>query len=381
MTGESVPPVFRDDPLIRAETDKIKELISNTNLSLLIGAGCSKCAGLPLMPQLTQDICDCKDFCNDTKDILSFLRVKYKYSSKSNIEDFISELIDYLSIIDRRPSKPDEEKKIKIDETQFTEKQISFALVEIKNKIASYIEGNKISIGTHKKFINHIHKSLQKGKQRENFKIDYYVLNYDTLVEDALSLEQIRFCDGFHGGATGWWDPESLKKNEDSVRVLKIHGSIDWCLFKDEIFPRRVRRGILSDEPIEKVMIWPASTKYRETQRDPYAQMINIMKENLHPSSHQHLVLIICGYSFGDSHINYEIEKALRESDHLTLIILSSDDEPIGILKKWRDDPTISDQVVILANKGFFHGGEIHISDRDLPWWQFEIFTKIIRSE
>jgi len=381
MTGVPEPSVFHDDPQVRAEVDKIKELISNTNLAFLFGAGCSKCAGLPLMPNLTKDICECKKFDKNTSAILSFLEEKYKYSPTPNIENYISELIDYLSIIERRLTPEEKTQIINIDGHEFSKNQISLALIEIKNEIAHCIENCTIKINIHQQFVNHIHKSMQKGKQRENFKIDYYILNYDTLIEDALSLEQIRYSDGFFGGATAWWDPENLKKSENNVRVLKIHGSIDWCLFNDEIYPRRIRKGILSGEPDEKVMIWPASTKYRETQRDPYAQMINIMRENLRPASHQHLVFIIGGYSFGDSHINYEIEKALKESDHLTIIILTSDNEPKGIIKKWREDPSINGQIVILSNNGFFHGTDSRISETDLPWWQFEIFTKIIRGE
>jgi len=379
MTELSLPSIF-DDPTIREKTENIKELISNTNLAFLVGAGCSKCAGLPLMPELTKDICGCNDFQEDTIAILSFLDDNYKKSDKSNIEDFISELIDYLSIIERRPSIEGQIQKIKIDDKEFTREQIDTALIEIKDKIAACID-TKITIDVHKQFINHIHNSLQKGKQRDNFKIDYYILNYDTLIEDALSLEQVRYSDGFIGGVTGWWDPDSFKNSDNNVRVLKIHGSIDWCLFDGEIYPRRIRKGVLSSEPQEKVMIWPASTKYREIQRDPYAQMIGIMRENLRPSAHQHLVLIICGYSFGDSHINYEVEKALKESDCLTIIILSSDNEPQDLVKKWREDPHITDQIVILTNRGYYHGSEYYKTEDDTPWWQYEIFTKIIRGE
>jgi len=381
MTGVAVPSIFHEDPNIIAKVEKIKELISNTNLAFLVGAGCSKCAGLPLMPKLTEDICKCKKFDKNTLAILTFLKEKYKHTPTANIENYISEVIDYLSIIERRADPEEKAQVINIDGHEFSKKQISLALIEIKNEIADCIENSKKTISVHQQFVNHIHKSMQKGKQRENFKIDYYILNYDTLVEDALSLEQIRYSDGFIGGATGWWDPEIFKKTEGNVRVLKIHGSIDWCLFNDEIYPRRIRKGLLEKEPDEKVMIWPASTKYRETQRDPYAQMIGIMRENLRPASHQHLVFIIGGYSFSDSHINYEIEKALRESDNLTIVILSSDDEPQGEIKKWRDDPRISGEIVILSNKGFFHGPDSLISKIDLPWWQFEIFTKLIRGE
>jgi SIR2-like protein len=79
-------------------------------------------------------------------------------------------------------------------------------------------------------FVKNIH-SLRVGKSSGLDQVDYFVLNYDTLIENALSLEKIPYTDGFDGGAVGWWDNRTYERRELSARVFKIHGSIDgWNL-------------------------------------------------------------------------------------------------------------------------------------------------------
>jgi len=129
-------------------------------------------------------------------------------------------------------------------------------------------------------------------------------------------------------------------------------------------------------------MIWPAATKYRETQRDPYAQMISMMRAILRPSKNSEAILTICGYRFGDSHINLELDRALRESEQrLTIVAFTSDDEPKGQLEEWTKDPMVQDQVRIYAKRGFFHGNEQIKSKKDLPWWKFETITRLLGGE
>src|SRR3546814_12232973 len=57
------------------------------------------------------------------------------------------------------------------------------------------------------------------------------------------------------------------------------------------------------------VLIYPQSTKYVATQRDPFAAQFSMLRGLLGSSSE--LVLAVCGYSFGDEHINEELERAL----------------------------------------------------------------------
>ena len=66
----------------------------------------------------------------------------------------------------------------------------------------------------------------------------------------------------------------------------------------------------------------PASTKYRETQKDPYAQLAELGRESIRTISGSQKILITCGYGFADSHINLEIDRALRESEgRLTVVV------------------------------------------------------------
>jgi hypothetical protein len=93
-------------------------------------------------------------------------------------------------------------------------------------------------------------------------------------------------------------------------------------------------------------------------------------------------VLIVCGYRFGDSHINLEIDRALRESTgRLTVVVFTSDDEPIGQLKLWKEDTSVHEQVLIYSNRGFFHGDHSVTSTKDLLWWKFENFTRLLGGE
>ena len=173
--------------------------------------------------------------------------------------------------------------------------------------------------------------------------MDYLVLNYDTVLEDALALERVPFADGMEGGATGWWSPETTFDRDGlEARVLKLHGSIDWFEFEDDPLPRRLAPKLAGgDRDARNVLIWPASTKYREAQHDPYAQLAARFRSVLAPHDREDRLLVVCGYRFADEHVNREIERALRQSeDRLTMVAFSSDNQPEGsLLQSWQQDP------------------------------------------
>jgi len=191
------------------------------------------------------------------------------------------------------------------------------------------------------------------------------------------------YADGMNGGNSAWWDVRTYKTIGLAARVFKLHGSIDWNELPGDPLPRRIEKSLKLPAGTErKVLIWPASTKYRETQRDPYAQLSTIARSVLRPEPEKQIVLTVCGYSFGDSHINTEIDRALRESGgELTLVVFTYDEEPIGELKRLHSDASITDQVRIYARRGFFHGVTIEKSPVDLPWWKFENITRLMEGE
>ena len=362
--------------------EEMKELMSQSSRSFLIGAGCSKCAGLPLMEELTEKVLGSLSGDVQTKSILEGLKENFQKANTATIEDLMSELVDWISIAQRRQLRFAKEESIIIGNKKYNSDNLLDALKKIKSCIAKHIQEVELKTDFHQLFVKSVHSVLQSGKTMPSQEVDYFILNYDTLLEDALGLEKVRHLDGFNGGATGWWSAECYENREIFVRVFKIHGSIDWCLLGGDVLPRRIRPGLPTNPDSDSVLIWPAATKYRETQRDPFAQIILEMRKSLRPADRSQTVLTICGYSFGDHHINIEIERALYESgENLTVLAFTNEDQPTGVLEQWVSSEVIRDQILVFANGGFFHGTKEIRSDTDLPWWKFEVLARLLGGE
>src|SRR5690606_752655 len=153
------------------------------------------------------------------------------------------------------------------------------------------------SAETHRRFVRTLHAPSRPGKGGDWEVVDYLVLNYDTPLEDALALELARFSAGFEVAGTGWSSPAAFDRKDVVARVMKLHGSINWCELPGDSGPRRLGSNV-EIEGQKKILIWPASTKYRETQLDPYAQLLSRLRMALYPGQSSQVVLVICGYSF-----------------------------------------------------------------------------------
>jgi hypothetical protein len=367
-------------PELKDIVQDMRDLLSQNRLALLLGAGCSKNAGLPLMPELTEEVLGHEKIGTETKKILDTVCALFSGAKCPTIEDYMSEIVDLLSIAERRTRRGATQSKISIGEQERDSSELQAAIDEIKQAVSSVIGDKEVDVTTHQQFVRAIHSSLQAGKSSRG--VDYFVLNYDTLIEDSLGLERVPYFDGFTGAATGWWEPSTFRTSGDAARVFKIHGSIDWCLLDGDSLPRRIRSGIKTESTKGHVLIYPATTKYREAQRDPFAQMLNHMRLSLCPCEGKEMILAICGYSFGDSHVDLEIENALYQSEgRLTVAAFTVTNEPEGKLKDWLADPLISEQIRVYANKGYFHGVKKLVVESDTPWWKFEVLSKLLGGE
>ncbi|MDP8224638.1 MAG: SIR2 family protein [Candidatus Lernaella stagnicola] len=373
---------FRRDPWSKPVEDLI-QLLSQGKRVFLTGAGCSQCAGLPLLGQLTEKVeGNLKPEQATSRAILEGLKANFTGGIGCNIEDYMSELVDLIAIADRRHTRSVAPVHLKIGEQEYTREGLVEALSVLKMGIADTIRSVRTDVATHRDFTRVVHRTLLSGKSDQGPPVDYFTLNYDTVLEDALSLEQIRYADGFYGGSTGWWNVGCYQTSGVLARVFKLHGSVDWCLLDGDTLPRRIRAGLQIAGHSEPVLIWPATTKYRETQRDPHALMLDYLRRELRPHPGHEVVLVICGYSFGDAHINIEIDRALRESaQQLTLLVFTNADVPDGLLKQWTDDPALSPQVRVHANRGFFHADTKLKSEEPLLWWKFETLARLLGGE
>lgn len=370
------------EPTFAAALNDLDDLLTQSCKAFLIGAGCSKCAGLPLTADLTAKTLASERLNATTKTILTAIQLLFAGAKTANIEDYLSELVDLVAIAERRGVRGATTNTALLSEVAYTAKQLKDAVDEIKVAIAEEIDVS-VTLEVHWRFIQAVHRPSRPGRTVETRPVDYLILNYDTLVESALALQKLRYADGMNGGNSAWWDITTFDAEGLAARVLKLHGSIDWSEMSGDPLPRRIGKTLtLPPGNEQKVLIWPASTKYRETQRDPYAQLSSLARRILHPQSGTQTVLTICGYGFGDTHINLEIERALRESGgELTVVVFTLDEEPTGELKRLHEDTEITDQVRIYARKGFFHGTTAVKSADELPWSTFENITRLLGGE
>jgi hypothetical protein len=368
------------NPELQEKVNEYLETLQSCSRSFLIGAGCSKCAKLPFTGELADLVKAEMTVKSRQKEILEIVIKNFTATPNITIEEYISEIVDYAAILERRVEKGSAHPTIDLEGNTYNEKELKSAVIEIQKLIVKVIDKD-FELKTHIDFIKTIHYRLDNGKSQFSTPTNYFVLNYDTLIEDALSMNKINYADGFRGGAIGWWDTSVFEDKGIKARLFKLHGSLDWCVSDDDKLPRRLKQK--SKHPAynfnDNVLIYPCATKYKETQNDPFAQLLNyyrkILKEN------DKAVLTICGYRFADNHINIEIEKALSDAKNLTVIIFTEADTPNDnpILKGWFENKEFKPHIKFFTKKGFYHN-DIMIEDsgKDIDWWKFEVLTEIL---
>lgn len=139
-----------------------------------------------------------------------------------------------------------------------------------------------------------------------NHPIEIFTCNYDLLMEQALEEQRVPYFDGFVGSDYTFFDLPSIEQDNLPARwsrLWKIHGSINWWRTEAGDFERRVE-GHTGDQQ----MIYPSHLKYLESRRMPYLAMFDRLKKFLATGQ---AVLITCGYSFADQHVNEAIFQGL----------------------------------------------------------------------
>jgi hypothetical protein len=172
-----------------AAVNDFEQLISQSDRCFLIGAGCSKCAGLPLTPELTDLVLG--ETNGRTREVLHALIAEFTGADGVTIEEYMSEVVDRIAIASRRADRGAANLDTPMGSQTFSVDELFSALDEMKNAIAHCIETRAPKIATHWQFVKSVHRTLRTGKGQMSRPVDYFVLNYDTLIEDALGLERI----------------------------------------------------------------------------------------------------------------------------------------------------------------------------------------------
>lgn len=89
-------------------------------------------------------------------------------------------------------------------------------------------------------------------------------------------------------------------------------------------FHRDGRKVIRSATGRDDILIYPSILKYDYSLKQPYIALIDRLSNNLRQEDS---VLFVCGYSFGDEHINERIITAMRSNQNAHVFVLLYDKE------------------------------------------------------
>jgi hypothetical protein len=158
------------------------------------------------------------------------------------------------------------------------------------------------------------------GQIDRDHPVEIFTPNYDLLLEEGFEHYKVPFFDGFVGAREPFFDLAAME--HDAVpprwtRVWKLHGSINWVRRGDDslfrCFP--VKKG-------QQLLIYPSHLKYEQSRRMPYLAMIDRLRAFFRDTNP---VLVVCGYSFADEHLNEVLLDGLRgnRSAHCFALVYS----------------------------------------------------------
>lgn len=321
------------------------------DILILIGAGCSKEAGIPTSVDMIMEIekmINEKDEWKYFKDLYYFVKscilyadgLNGKYSGTLNIERFINTLNE-LEKKEEHPIFPFigswNPKVVELCGSDF--KKIKDFKYMIIDKLKSWVT---LENYYNAKYYEH----LLNFQKQLGFPLRIFSLNYDLCIEENEGDSIIEL--GFDENRIWQW--QRFEKNENievNVYLYKMHGSINW--------ERRPEGFLTYSDEINKIdkldLIF--GTNYKLQYIDPYL----FYAHELRKYSLEANLIITIGYGYFDEHINGIICQALKSKKDIKLIgnvyDLESNDEMIKthILKRLDIEPCKFEIVNIEASK------------------------------
>lgn len=309
-------------------------------IGFLFGAGSSlakknsNSLTVPAIGQMTNEIVD-KIGSSEKKYKIALEEVKAELGEKNfNIETILSNLEQKASFIGAG--------------TLNNIKKVDFEslIIEIKKKVREMVSVHKVAsdkIATKDIVGDLVHTDFANwiGQAERKYPIEIFTTNYDFLFELGLEHKEIPYYDGFCGSLRPFFNPESVEDFSflsKQTKLWKIHGSLGWHFDKDT---EKILRVNPDDDDI---LIYPSSLKYKDSKKQPYESLLDRLSNFLKQDDS---ILITCGYSWGDEHINSRIISSLKTNTTSHVIGLVFDKfEPITnkckIVKIGLDNPKVS---------------------------------------
>lgn len=149
-------------------------------------------------------------------------------------------------------------------------------------------------------------------------RLKVFSLNYDCCLEDACQSAGIELTTGFDPD-TKTWNPSLFWREENGINLYKLHGSLRWHGVRDESRPNEHFQYRLELMELKSEQRLPSHLKMRQEPElvlgpgnklqsdDPFLTLFY----EFHRSIRQAQVCVIIGYSYGDPHINFILDRVL----------------------------------------------------------------------
>src|SRR5690606_5558168 len=167
-------------------------------------------------------------------------------------------------------------------------------------------------------------------------RLNLFTTNYDRVTEFGAELAGLHLIDRFVGSISPifrssrlnidiHYNPPGIRGEprylEGVVNFTKLHGSLDWIEKNNLVRRFALPYGAESIKDYSQegsLMIYPNSSKDRETSEYPYVELFRDLASSIiRPNS----TVVTYGYSFGDDHINRVLIDMLTiPSTHLVII-------------------------------------------------------------
>lgn len=169
--------------------------------------------------------------------------------------------------------------------------------------------------------------------------LNIVTLNHDTLVEQFLCKTGVTFVDGFgeRDGDVRWSEDEVYEDESARVRLFKLHGSVDWYSFQRWGLSRR---AIFTGPEIGSARDGAGCPLTAESSGPSFLSGINKSAwydRGIYADIHFHFSqllrqcdrILMSGYGWGDSAINFKLDTWLDRSRGNRIVLLHEHPEEL----------------------------------------------------
>ena len=323
-------------------------------ISFLLGAGASKPADMPSTETLTASILsgECPTVAVFLRLIKRIIDEDYgiRLGREANYED-----IYYVAAQIRDNKSGDfENPVVAAFENNLETLAASFLAANADNRSISQLSGDVVNCVEHAicaglrktpARLDHLKPIVGACLDENVDEVDIFSLNHDTVIEGVLkqhlAQNKVKFTDGFDLYVTKpnlrRWKPSLFQDNCFKVRLLKLHGSIDWYRF-DPAGGNRDEGFVGNSEEADIDHLKDDRDRILNRNERPFLlvgtfnKMLSYLSGvfiELHCRFHDGLSssdrLVIAGYGFGDKGINNQIIDWMCSSHLHQIVVIHPD--------------------------------------------------------